>query len=322
MSAPAAPRIFISYAHDTAAEHYRQVGTFATFLRARIGLDVRLDQWDDASRLDWSAWAIRNILAADFVLVVASPNYKRRADGEAPFDEGRGSQFEARIMRDALTRDLERETSRILPVVLPGASVEDIPSFLTPYSTTHFRISEFTDDCVAGLLSAITGRSQNERPVRGIWRGATDSAAGPVLATELPWREKSADITAGTARIDGISYEHSVVFRTAGPTSGAWAFAEIDLGGSYAHFTAVAGVLDDAEDAAFQTGLFCVRLDGEIRHLDHSAFGSPRHTELDVTGIRRLRLEIRRPAAGVSPAGPAAAATRPAALAWGNPTLR
>ncbi|MBB1154850.1 SEFIR domain-containing protein [Amycolatopsis dendrobii] len=321
MSAPAAPRIFISYAHDT-AEHYQRVGTFASFLRARIGLDVRLDQWDDSARIDWSDWAIRNILAADFVLVIASPDYKRRANGEAPAHEGRGSQFEARIMRDALTRDLHGETRRILPVVLPGGTVEDIPSFLTPYCTTHYRVPEFTDDGVAGLISAITGRSQNERPVRGTWRGATDSAPGPALATELPWREKSADITAGPARIDGISYEHSVVFRTAGPTSGAWAFAEIDLGGSYAHFTAVAGVLDDAEDAAFQTGLFCVRLDGEIRHLDHSAFGSPRHTELDVTGVRRLRLEIRRPAAGVAPAGPTARTTRPAALAWGNPTLR
>ncbi|MFD1046604.1 SEFIR domain-containing protein [Kibdelosporangium lantanae] len=83
MSNNKAPRVFVTYSHDS-ADHKDQVLRFATFLRTRIGLDVRLDQWYDNSRRDWSLWAIEHLRDADFVLVIASPDYKRRADGAAP----------------------------------------------------------------------------------------------------------------------------------------------------------------------------------------------------------------------------------------------
>ena len=315
------PKIFVSYAHDN-DEHFRQVRVFATFLRSRIGLDVHLDQWDDGRRMDWAEWAEWQLESADFVLVIASPEYKRRVEGHAPPDEGRGSRYEARLMRDQLTRDLDAQTQRLLPVVLPGGAVEDLPSFLTPYSTTRYEIGAITEKGVAGVLAAITGQSENPRPERGIWRGGAEPAADePVLVAGLAWRAKSADVSPGPAQIGGILYEQSVRLRTAGPATGDWAFAELELGGAYTRFTAVAGVLDDAADVQFQTGLFRVLLDGEVRRQDRSAYGRPRPVDLDVTGVRRLRLELCRPAAGSSPFGLTARRTRPAALAWGDPTL-
>ena len=109
-----APRVFVTYSHDT-PEHKALVEKFARFLRAAIGLDVHLDSWYDNRRRDWSLWAVEQLTKADFILVIASPEYKRRADGTADSDEGRGAQFQTAIIRDNLTRDLRRETERGCP---------------------------------------------------------------------------------------------------------------------------------------------------------------------------------------------------------------
>lgn len=86
--------MFISYAYDS-ARHKQQVHEFAWFLRAEGGIDVRFDLWNANRRQDWSVWIIEQVREADFVLVAASPAYKRRAEGNADPSEGRGVQFEA-----------------------------------------------------------------------------------------------------------------------------------------------------------------------------------------------------------------------------------
>ncbi|SEF29502.1 SEFIR domain-containing protein [Amycolatopsis pretoriensis] len=160
------PRVFITYSHDN-ERHYDLVREFATFLRADVGLDVRLDQWADDGRRDWSLWAIEQLAEADFVLVIASPDYKRRAEGAEVPHLGRGAQFEAAMIRDNLTQDLPGATRRILPVVLPGRRVEEIPSFLNAYSTTRYEITEFTPAGVEELLVAITGVARFAMPEIG-----------------------------------------------------------------------------------------------------------------------------------------------------------
>ncbi|WP_103347676.1 SEFIR domain-containing protein [Amycolatopsis sp. CA-128772] len=160
------PRVFITYSHDD-EQHRTLVRDFATFLRTRAALDVRLDQWADDGRRDWSLWAIEQLAEADFVLVIASPDYKRRAEGTEEPHLGLGAQFEAAMIRDNLTRDLPRATRRILPVVLPGRRVEEIPSFLNAHSTTHYEITEFTLAGVEELLVAITGLARFSLPEIG-----------------------------------------------------------------------------------------------------------------------------------------------------------
>jgi hypothetical protein len=66
--------------------------------------------------------------------VVASGAYRRRADGIADADEGRGVQFEAGVLRDLVMGDRRAWSKRILTVLLPGATVDNIPQFLGPYS--------------------------------------------------------------------------------------------------------------------------------------------------------------------------------------------
>jgi hypothetical protein len=174
------PRVFVSYSHDSAA-HKELVRRFATFLRAQAGVDVHLDRWYDDGRRDWSVWAIEQLREADFILVIASPDYRRRADGQAPPEEGRGAQFEAAIIRDNLTRNLPGETRRVLPVVLPGRSVDEIPTFLCAYSTTHYIVSEFTQEGIDELLVAFTGVPRFRIPDRGTFNpfpAGTEVAVG------------------------------------------------------------------------------------------------------------------------------------------------
>jgi hypothetical protein len=319
----AAPRVFVTYAHDT-PEHKELVHSFAAFLRAGIGLDVHLDAWYDNTRRDWSLWATENLEKADFILAIASPDYKRSADGVAMPHEGRGSQFEAAILRDYLTRDLRRETERVLPVVLPGRSAGEIPVFLNAYSTTRYHVDEFTEAGVADLVAAITGQGPYPMPRRGTWRGGAREDRR-VPAGELPWICASNGVRRGAAWIDGTNYEQSIVLRPASPSATGPGFVELDLGGSYRRFTTVAGVLDDAADP-FQVGRVRVVLDGTPRSEHDVSAGKPAAIDLDVTGARLLRLEMSRPGAPASPFGSAVVVVarrggRPPELGLGDPAL-
>lgn len=160
------PRVFVSYAHDS-PQHKDLVLQFATFLRVRVGVDVHLDRWYESHRRDWAAWAIEHLQSADFIIVIASQAYRRQADGQAPPSEGRGALFEAAIIRSNLVRDLPAETQRVLPVVLPGGSLDDIPTFLCAYSTSHYCINEFTFQGVEDLRRAFSGQPTFGFPKRG-----------------------------------------------------------------------------------------------------------------------------------------------------------
>ncbi|MBB5958000.1 hypothetical protein FHS29_004608 [Saccharothrix tamanrassetensis] len=185
MSDSEAPRVFVSYAHDS-EEHKELVLRFVTFLRVEAGVDAHFDRWYEGKRQDWSLWAIDQLEKADFILVIASPAYKRRAEGAGPPHEGRGSRFEAAIIRDNLTRDLPAETARVLPVVLPGRSVDEIPVFLGAHSRTHYVVSEFTLAGMESLLVAFTGSPRYEMPQRGPYLGPISvDGTGTVLVRSL-----------------------------------------------------------------------------------------------------------------------------------------
>jgi hypothetical protein len=303
MSNDVVPIVFISYAHDS-VEHKERVREFATFLHSGIGLAVVLDQWVDNVRQDWALWATQQLTGADFVIVIASPDYRKRAEATVPAHVGRGSQYEAMVLRDALTKDLAAATRRILPVVLPGGSVDDIPAFLAPYSTTHFTIGEFTWADVTDLVNAITGISTHPMPRRGEWTGGR--RPDPVEADgALRWREHSPGLRIDTATIDGLHYPGSIVLRSTGETTAA--FADVDLGGAYQRFTAFTSVLDDAREP-FQVARFRVLVDGEPVADHESALGKPRDIDVSVAGGMVLRLEMYRASGSVD-------------LAWADPTL-
>ena len=158
-------RVFISYAHDS-DEHVAAVRDLWAFLRS-LGIDARLDLSATERRQDWPVWMLEQVRDARFVLVVVSPAYKRRSDGLVAADEGRGKQFEGRLIREFFYRDQLAAMERFLPVLLPGVPVECIPDFLSPTSATDYRVSSLSVAGCEALLRVLTGQPYEVEPPLG-----------------------------------------------------------------------------------------------------------------------------------------------------------
>lgn len=127
MPSPRSPRVFVSYADDS-GDHTDAVHRFARQLRGKLGIDVRLDLWERDRRRDWHDWVMHQLEDGDFVLAIASPEYKRLAASD---DQSHNhAQFQLVMLREYLAADRPHWRTKILPVVLPGHSADDLPTFL------------------------------------------------------------------------------------------------------------------------------------------------------------------------------------------------
>jgi hypothetical protein len=158
--------VFISYAREPdAPAHEESVIRLWTFLRA-CGLDARLDLGEAYERRDWALWMGRQLREADYVLVIASATYRRSAEGRGEVYEERGVQWEARLIRDAFYAD-QHALNRFIPVVLPGQSVDGVPDFLGPATSTVYSVSDFTVEGAEPLLRLLTNQPEFLRPPLG-----------------------------------------------------------------------------------------------------------------------------------------------------------
>ena len=139
---------------------------FWVFLRAH-GVDARLDLPVAEQRVDWAEWMTRQVRDADRVLVIASPEYRKRAEGDAGPAEGRGVQWEARLIRDLFYADQEAGLQRFVPVVLPGCSVAGIPLWLAPASATYYVVGDYSVAGAERLLRLLTGQPGEVMPPLG-----------------------------------------------------------------------------------------------------------------------------------------------------------
>jgi hypothetical protein len=163
------PRVFLSYAHDTDAHgsdtHREAVRDLWILLRAN-GVDAQIDRVAAEQRQDWTLWMEEQVAAADHILVIASPAYKQRAGADADPGEGRGVQYEARLIRNLFYKN-QSDLQRFLPVVLPGGDLVDVPDFLTPAIATVYRVSAFTIAGAETLLRVLHGLPSEVQPELG-----------------------------------------------------------------------------------------------------------------------------------------------------------
>ena len=154
------PRVFISYTHDSAA-HSEAVRKFAEFL-CECGIDTHLDRWKTGR--SWYEWAMHNIRAADFVLVIASPVCKAVGNAEVGNKSNRGMQSEVALLKEKLHADRETWIEKILPVILPPHGPEDLPDFVLPETADHYKVNTPTVADALPLLRKITDRPRFRRP--------------------------------------------------------------------------------------------------------------------------------------------------------------
>ena len=158
-------RVFISYAHESAA-HVEAVRTFWILLRT-LGVDAHLDRPAAERRDDWPLWMLREVRAAEFVLVIASAAYRVHAEGTAHSGQGRGVQFEATLIRDEVYRQSEAASRKLIAVRLPGADADDVPAFLGPHTGTVHVVDAITPGGVEALVRVLTGQPLLVEPALG-----------------------------------------------------------------------------------------------------------------------------------------------------------
>jgi hypothetical protein len=157
---PGRPRVFISYSQEANSEgapaHKADVIRLWKLLEQN-GVDVRIDQQGLEGRRIWADWATTAILRSDFTIVVASPTYRAASEDRLPPGQSPGVRSEYLRLADLLYHDAPRWTRKILPVVLPGRSVEEIPLVFLPHIADHYLVDNFTAEGVASLLQVLHG---------------------------------------------------------------------------------------------------------------------------------------------------------------------
>ncbi|MFE2810711.1 SEFIR domain-containing protein [Streptomyces nigra] len=163
----ARPRVFISYAHDDAA-HVTQVETLYELLRVKGGVDAKLDSFAGVQSQDWPWWMHREYTDADYVLVIASPEYKVRGERAEPLDGvGRGVYWETRKMMTEMYVAPTRWLHRVLMVVLPGRCETEFPDFLGAERISRISVPTLDERGIEKLVRRITGQPERVEPPMG-----------------------------------------------------------------------------------------------------------------------------------------------------------
>ena len=118
-----APKVFISYSHDSSA-HKNWVLKLGSDLRAK-GVDVVLDQWDLVPGQDVSMFMQRGISEADRVIMICSSDYVTKSE------EGVGGVgYERLIVTAEVVSSID--TIKFIPVLRGARRPKKTPSFLGP----------------------------------------------------------------------------------------------------------------------------------------------------------------------------------------------
>jgi len=156
----APPKIFISYSHDSLA-HEAKVLALANRLRGD-GIDAVLDQYETFPPVGWIQWMKRQVRDAQFVLVVCTETYRRRADGDEEPGVGLGAIYESQRIQQLLY-DAGGVNERFIPVLLGESDRQHIPLELQSY--THFPV--YTEECYQGLYRLLTNQPKIQKPILG-----------------------------------------------------------------------------------------------------------------------------------------------------------
>jgi hypothetical protein len=197
-----APTAFVSWAHED-GDWQATVVEFAFTLR-RLGIETEIDLMRLHDRgIDWTIYGPRAIEENDFVLIPVSAGYRRRWEGTDATGTGAGAAREANTLKSLFDEDQEAFRRKVKIVILPGGSVDDIPTELRAM-TQRFDVETIDQNGLEHLLRTLADRPEYIAPPVGQLpmlppRGVGDAVAArptarsyvlPQALAQLPEREK------------------------------------------------------------------------------------------------------------------------------------
>ena len=154
------PKVLISYSHDS-SEHAQRVLQLANRLRAD-GIDCMIDQYVVAPAEGWPRWMDKQIRDSDFVVMVCSETYYRRAMGEEDPGKGLGVRWEGHLIYQAIYI-AESMNTKFIPVLFESGNYAHIPA---PVQSTTFYFVQ-TEDGYENLYRRLTDQPSALKPTLG-----------------------------------------------------------------------------------------------------------------------------------------------------------
>jgi hypothetical protein len=128
------------------------------------GVDAWIDRYEQAPPEGWPRWILAQVERADFVLCICTDTYRARFDhGAAPGDgdeHGRGVALEG-LLAAQMLHDSGARNTRLVPVLLAGATQAAVPALLRPF-TRHHLPRDYD-----ALLRHLTGQHATPAPPLG-----------------------------------------------------------------------------------------------------------------------------------------------------------
>jgi hypothetical protein len=153
-------KVFISYAHES-EELSDSVLTLSNYLRSK-GIDSEIDQYEESPPEGWPKWMTWQIQNAEYVLVVCSELFYKRASDHSEGDEGFGVKWESSLILQQLYT-LNNNNIKYIPVINNSRSKKYIPLPLQPYTHYEYTNQESLDKLTNRILSI----SKSKRPALG-----------------------------------------------------------------------------------------------------------------------------------------------------------
>jgi len=155
-----APKVFISYSHDS-PKHDDRVLNLSDQLRQE-GINSIIDQYETSPSEGWPRWMDRQIRDSDFVIMMCTETYYNRVIGKSEPDKGRGVKWESTLTFQYIY-DAGTENTRFIPVLLEPDQVKYIPTPLQ--GATYYCIG--IDQGYENLYRRLTNQPLVEKPVLG-----------------------------------------------------------------------------------------------------------------------------------------------------------
>ncbi len=154
------PKVFISYSHDS-PDHRRAVLRLANRLR-EDGVDAHLDWYEDSPPQGWPAWMREQIRGSDYVIVICTDRYHRRAMGEEVSGRGLGVRWESGLITQTIY-DSDNRNYKFVPIVFKQGDQANIPDYLR--SATFYDVSDSSG--YEALLRHLTRQPAAPKPPLG-----------------------------------------------------------------------------------------------------------------------------------------------------------